>query len=531
MDYRGVTDLSAVKGVTGALLLDPDDFVVNDPEAATIVANLATANVTIMTTAAGGGGNGDISINSPINWTSANSFTASAYRHVNVNADITNTGGAAVTLYADNSGTGTGTVSFGVGTQVSTSGTVSIFYNPSGNDNSTVNAFSYSVPTNYAGNVAGGATLRSYMLVNTVYDLQNIQNNLAGTYALGGNIDASVTSGWNSGAGFVPIGSGTQFTGTFDGQNHVVSNLTVYRPGTNYVALIGTVGSTGAIQNLNLTGANITGNQYVAGLVGENFGLVTNSSSAGAVTSTATSFSFVGGLVGNNQGTITFSYAAGSVTGSDRVGGLVGGNYPDRFIGNSHADVTVTGSAFWVGGLVGFNDGTIVQSYATGNVSGNSEVGGLVGYNWSDMSGPFASITGSYATGDVSGNFNVGGLVGYHLPRSVLDTSYATGMVTGGNNVGGLVGWKSRAGFELTRDRHSERHGEYHWRPSRLERCRQQYFELVRHRQRHGDVDVYRRPRRIYWPRHHHHGVLRHRERQRPRRQRQRPAIRRWPAW
>jgi len=69
---------------------------------------------------------------------------------------------------------------------------VSIFYNPTGSS-STVNATKYTVPTqtNFSGNVTGGATLNTYMLVNTVYDLQNIQNNLAGVYALGRDIDAA----------------------------------------------------------------------------------------------------------------------------------------------------------------------------------------------------------------------------------------------------------------------------------------------------------------------------------------------------
>ena len=48
------------------------------------------------------------------------------------------------------------------------------------------------------------------MLVNTVYDLQNMNNNKAGTYALGRDIDAGITSAWNSGAGFQPIGTGNQ---------------------------------------------------------------------------------------------------------------------------------------------------------------------------------------------------------------------------------------------------------------------------------------------------------------------------------
>ena len=167
---------------------------------------------------------------SGISWSTSATLTLSAYRNIAVNANITSTGGGGVVLRADNAGTGTGTVTFGGG-QVSTAGTVSIFYNPTGS-NSTVNATKYTAATqtNFSGNVTGGATLKTSMLVNTVYDLQNMQNYLSGTYALGRDIDAGVTSGWNSGAGFSPIGGGTSFTGNFDGQGHTISGLFINRP-------------------------------------------------------------------------------------------------------------------------------------------------------------------------------------------------------------------------------------------------------------------------------------------------------------
>jgi hypothetical protein len=44
----------------------------------------------------------------------------------------------------------------------------------------------------------------AYMLVNNVTQLQEISNNLAGYYALGTDIDAAATIGWNAGAGFLP---------------------------------------------------------------------------------------------------------------------------------------------------------------------------------------------------------------------------------------------------------------------------------------------------------------------------------------
>lgn len=141
----------------------------------------------------------------------------------------------------------------------------------------------------------------------------------------------------------------------------------------------------------------------------------------------------VGGLIGYSEGKISNSYATGNVTGNGTdVGGLVGVN--GREISNSYAAGSVTGNGTDVGGLVGANGGEISNSYATGSVTGNgSEVGGLIGLNagW---------ISNSYATGSVTGSeTDVGGLIGMNY--GWIGNSYATGSVTGnGSEVGGLIG-------------------------------------------------------------------------------------------
>ncbi|WP_275901145.1 beta strand repeat-containing protein, partial [Paenibacillus periandrae] len=123
---------------------------------------------------------------------------------------------------------------------------------------------------------------------------------------------------------------------------------------------------------------------------------------------------YVGGLVGDNQGTISNSYTTGnsttvSVSGSQNVGGLVGVNEFGS-ISNSYATGNVNGSDYYAGGLVGNNySGSISNSYATGSVNGNNSVGGLAGNIF------FGSINNSYATGRVNGNIYVGGLVGNNI--------------------------------------------------------------------------------------------------------------------
>ncbi|WP_181705366.1 beta strand repeat-containing protein [Chthonobacter rhizosphaerae] len=140
---------------------------------------------------------------------------------------------------------------------------------------------------------------------------------------------------------------------------------------------------------------------------------------------------FVGGLVGLNDGTVSNSYATDAVTGSEGVGGLVGANRGT--VSSSHATGAVGGTTD-LGGLVGLNDGgTVSNSYATGAVTGSAGVGGLVGAN------DRGTVSNSYATGAVTATTEVGGLVGTN-DGGTVSNSYATGAVGGATYLGGLVG-------------------------------------------------------------------------------------------
>jgi len=149
---------------------------------------------------------------------------------------------------------------------------------------------------------------------------------------------------------------------------------------------------------------------------------------------------FVGGLVGTNSGNVSNCYSTGSVSGVHFIGGLVGYNVGS--ISNCYSTGNVSGVSF-VGGLVGGNDvsslnvGTISNCYSTGSVSGGDYVGGLVGGN-------NGSVSNCYSTGDVSGDYVVGGLVGANVGLMSLFGSisncYSTGDVNGVDYVGGLLG-------------------------------------------------------------------------------------------
>ena len=150
--------------------------------------------------------------------------------------------------------------------------------------------------------------------IEDIDDLRNVSDDMSGDYVLVDDIDAS-------GINFEPIGSsGNLFMGTFDGNGYVVSNLTVDRPDEEGVGLFGGTGETSVIQNTAVEKADITGERFVGGIVGTNYGVVAESYVTGEVEGEQE----VGGLVGYNDEVVTRSYSEADVTGGMATGGLVG---------------------------------------------------------------------------------------------------------------------------------------------------------------------------------------------------------------
>jgi hypothetical protein len=201
------------------------------------------------------------------------------------------------------------------------------------------------------------------------------------------------------------------FTGVFDGNGHTISNFSYASRDAFGLGIFGYVsGPSARISNLGLIDPNIDADNgfWIGSLVGYlSEGTITNCFvKGGRVAGDST----IGGLIGYNDGTVTNCYSNNMVTGIGSIGGLIGYN-PDTVTACYSASV-VRGSER-VGGLVGSNNGTIASNYSTSTVSGRKYVGGLVGKNWhSEYWSLTGSITTSYSTGSVSGNEYVGGLVG-----------------------------------------------------------------------------------------------------------------------
>lgn len=220
--------------------------------------------------------------------------------------------------------------------------------------------FSFVNPS--VGNVDGDVVTVSYQIdedvssvnhVGTIEQLQAIDsvNGEYGAYKLVSDIDASETGSWYDGKGFHPIGHDWDyaFSGSFDGEGHVITDLTVNRD--DYASLFGWLNDA-EIKRVGLENVDIDGGDYGT---------------------------YVGGLYGwsETESTIGESYVTGEVDGDDNVGGLGGGG--SATIVDSYADTQIYSQGDSAGLAKGSNN--VERSYATGYVYGWDSRDGLLGYS------------------------------------------------------------------------------------------------------------------------------------------------------
>ena len=263
-----------------------------------------------------------------------------------------------------------------------------------------------------------------YMWVEDVEQLQKINTNLGGNYALRNSIDATSTEQ----NGFNPIGLSATgqlinngFSGKFDGIDYNIFGLTINDSQLTHVGLF--AGANHAvINNVTLVGGSITGGTEVGAIVG----------------------AAINGTVINNV------INSAAVNGNGEVGGIVG-VADDTTITNAVNTGTIDGKNNNVGGLIGLleNGSTLNgNSYNLGDVSSEGHnVGGLVGHavnstigNPSVVNGkPVENVQVVYNRLDVEGAYNVGGIVGNMKGTTVQNAENsgnvtATGFMTGKYN-------------------------------------------------------------------------------------------------
>jgi len=230
--------------------------------------------------------------------------------------------------------------------------------------------------------------------------------------------------------------SDTVFSGTFNGNNHVIRNVTIDASPRDYrAALFGFVGSGGHIEALHLEAVTVSGGHSVAGLAGENRGTIVNCHVSGSIRGQQAN---IGGLVGRN-GALPSLRSRSNIPSEvlpplDSVEGLIYACATNVEVIGTPAESETEPSSSSAGGLVGTNmGGMIVACRSCGNVSADHHPGGLVGSNFSGW------ILSSYAATDVHANeSSAGGLVGRNSGSMLF--CYAIGNVTAGKEMtaGGL---------------------------------------------------------------------------------------------
>ena len=214
-----------------------------------------------------------------------------------------------------------------------------------------------------------------------------------------------------------------EYIGTFDGNNHTISGLSINTSSTSdeYFGLFGAVGEGGTVKDLTVEGNINIDSEYevnAGGVVGENAGNVSNCTSEVAITVEGV-YAYIGGIIGSNAGNVS--------------------NCTHK------AAITVTADTAYIGGVIGFNGGSLTNCSNSGAVEGTGQtayVGGIVGSN-NHTESVMGSVENCYNTGTVTAtgsNAVAGGVMGVNL--NTVNSCYNTGTVTG-TTAGGVVGANS----------------------------------------------------------------------------------------
>ena len=229
-----------------------------------------------------------------------------------------------------------------------------------------------------------------------------------------------------TGVDFAPIPT---FGGTFEGQGHTISGLSITGSG-NVRGLFRYIQPTGSVRDLHVSGS----------------------------ISPADRKNVLGGLAGKNQGTITMCSFSGTVSGLDSIGGIAGINEAQGEIINCAFSGSVTGEHY-VGGIAGQNYGSIIQCENSGSINTTevdteldldalnreqlnaaenvpvcTDIGGIAGFS----SGILQSCVNTGAVGYAHEGYNIGGIVGQQ--SGYLNGCTNSGMILGRKDVGGITG-------------------------------------------------------------------------------------------
>lgn len=275
---------------------------------------------------------------------------------------------------------------------------------------------------------------------------------------------SAMYSGSASGRVWTPIGSKakySKFQGNFDGNGHTIKG--VYT-NTADSGLFKHIGPSGVVKNLGVIDSYITGGavkDVVGGIAAYNDGTIQNCYLNNSIIYSATSGGIVGhnyktikncfnnsqvigyskysssityangGIAGYSTGTIDYSFNKGVITGGygGHTGGISGDD--DGYIEYCYNSGNIVGKVQQIGGIAGSKEkGWIEYCYNEAYVSGDSYVGGIVGYSTK-------KVYNSYNTGKVAATQYAGGIAGLGYGAN---NCYSMGSISANNYVGAVMG-------------------------------------------------------------------------------------------
>lgn len=391
----------ADNGKSGKWLLDPNDLIIGQGGVMTGgQVNDALKNngdFELKSTQGKASGKGDVIINDEIQW-NRGKLTVNAENDIHINKTLTGTGTASLAL------------EYGQGTS---DGGESDYYlqkdTPIKDRTVKVN-----LPEGYNFSIKKGSN--SYTKRFSVIHQMPSDASLDENVAFGSDMDLSSFSNRQGFNGFAMY-----YHNNIHGLGHKLSNLSINST-QNSTGFVSGVGHTDYLRDFSLDNISITS-------TGENIGILSGWS-AGTVKNIAVTNS--------------------SVSGGKNVGGLIGSNLDDIYLGmppkgivdNIYVQANVKSDDFMMpssgtGGIIGNSEkGVLNNAEFKGTISGQSNVGGLIG------SSSNTNINNSFADANIqSGNF-AGGLIGLnvHGQHEINNSASIGKIISTAGSVGGLVG-------------------------------------------------------------------------------------------
>ncbi len=246
---------------------------------------------------------------------------------------------------------------------------------------------------------------------------------------------------------WTPIGTETYpFNGEFDGNGYTISGLYINTTENN-VGLFGYVAGTRPavddkddstenlfqanplvkIQNVNLTNAEVHGNQNVGGVCGFiSYAIIKNCQYNGTIEAASSN---MGGICGylNDYARVQRSFTSGTFNGHIRSGGIAGFVNSNSVVEDCYSVAYVVSNASLngnAGGIAGTASASKVEGcYFLGTVMGPKRVGGIIGTN------SYSTIMGCYTLGEVytsilNNTEYIAALAGYSLGGQYYNCYY-----------------------------------------------------------------------------------------------------------